>query len=550
MTTSSCDGSCHCQGPAPEPNSAVAPGLTSTRFAVPDLCCESEAAVLRRQFGRITGVDNISIDFVSREVIVHHDEDQCTAEDLKSHLGSTIATPSNQPPTATPVPKALIVAACFFVLAIPGHWVPLLAWAALPAVAIAIPPILKKALVALQNRVLDMNTLMTIAIVGALAIGEWTEGAAIVVLFGISEWLEQRALDRANKAMVEVMSLVPQRATLAAGGSVPVEEVTVGTVVVVSAGEQIPIDGDVVQGGSSVDESMLTGESIPIEKQIGSPVFSGTLNQGGYLEIKTTATSGESAMARLARLVTEARATRSPMERFVDRFAKIYTPAVVFAAAAIIAIPILLGADPQTWIYRGLVMMVVACPCSLVISTPVAVVSALARGARSGVLIKGGEYLEALGQLTTIAFDKTGTLTEGRFKVVDCLPLEGHTEHSLHQWLAIAESGSTHPLAAALVDHAGIDTHTRPQTYQTVEGEGITVEAEGHTIHVGNHRMAERLGWHNAREHEHLEKWMAAGRTVVFLGVDGELVGLHSLADLPRPEAAPAIAVLKKMGIE
>jgi Cd2+/Zn2+-exporting ATPase len=346
------------------------------------------------------------------------------------------------------------------------------------------------------------------------------------------------------------MQLAPDTATLATGADVPAAGVVVGTRLLIRPGARIPLDGRVASGESSVDESALTGEAVPVSKKAGAAVSAGTVNQGGVLEVETTATSGDSAVARMARLVEEAQGARSPSERWVDRFSRVYTPVVCVLALGIAVIPPLLGGDFHVWLYKALVLLVVACPCALVLSTPVTIVSALARAARAGVLVKGGAHLETLGRLRALAMDKTGTLTEGRFRVVDCIALNGFTEAELHHVVAAVESRSSHPLAGALLEHAGGNGEiVGAATYETIEGEGVVATVEGRTVHVGNHRMTMRLGLHGEEEHARLEAWMAEGRTVVYVGIDGKLAGHLSLADVPRAEAKAAAADLAASGV-
>lgn len=447
-------------------------------------------------------------------------------------------------------PWQIVAAGVLVGISMLALWFPVAEWTALGAVAIGLPPVARKGWIALRRRVLGINFLMTVAVIGALAIGEWSEGATVVLLFAIAEWLESRAMERARSAIAAVMKLAPDQATLASGTEVPSVSVAVGTRLLVRPGARLPLDGRVVAGMSSVDESALTGESMPVAKSEGDLVSAGTVNQGGVLEIESTAAAGDSAVARMARLVQDVQAARSPTERWVDRFARIYTPLVVILALLVAVVPPLLGADFHVWLYKALVLLVVACPCALVLSTPVTVVSALARAAQAGVLVKGGVHLEALGRLRALAMDKTGTLTEGRFRVVECVPLNGFVETELHAVVASVELQSSHPLAGALLTHARAgDEIVGAATYETIEGEGVVATVGGRTVHVGNHRMAMRLGFHGDEEHARLEAWMAEGRTVVYVVVDGMLAGHLSLADLPRPEAKRAATDLSSIGL-
>lgn len=448
------------------------------------------------------------------------------------------------------IPWRLIATGALVGVSMLSTWVPYAEWAALIAVVVGLPPVAKKGLIALRQKILDINFLMMAAVIGALVIGEWGEGATVGFLFAVAEWLEDQAMDRARSAIAAVLKLAPDGATLLNGQDVPAASVKVGTQLLIRPGARIPLDGRIVSGESSVDESALTGEAIPVFKKPGAVVSAGTVNQGGVLEMETTATAGDSAVARMAKMVEEAQSARSPTERWVDQFSRIYTPVVCVVALGIAIVPPLLVGDFHAWLYKALVLLVVACPCALVLSTPVTIVSALARAARAGVLIKGGAHLETLGRLRALAMDKTGTLTEGRFRVVDCIPLNGTSEAELHRIIAAVESRSSHPLAGALLEHVATRETVSTATYETIEGEGVIATVDGHTVHVGNHRMAQRLGLHNDEEHARLEAWMAQGRTVVYVGIDGKLAGHLSLADLPRAEAKEAAADLAASGVK
>ncbi len=530
----------------PEP----APPTDATRIHVSGLCCDDEVTLVRRVLGDLDGVDRIDVNLVGRLVYVRHgpavEPDQLVAALNRAQLDARLG-PAPAPETRTP--PLLLAAVALFLVSLGTLWLPPLRYAALGAVALGLPPILGRAWVSLKNRLLDMNVLMVLACIGAVLIGEWLEGAAVVVLFAVAEHLERSSMDRASRALAEVAALAPDTATLLDGTQVRADTVAVGTGLLVRAGERIPLDGRVTGGNSGVDESSLTGESRPVSKAAGDPVSAGTVNQTGVLQVVTTASAGDSAVARLVRLVEEAQAQRSPTERAVDRFAAVYTPLVVLGALALFAIPTALGGDPQAHLYRALVLLVVACPCALVLATPVTVVSALTRAARQGVLIRGGTHLETLGRTAVVAFDKTGTLTRGQFQVVDCAGLGSVPSERVHALLGAVEARSSHPLAAALSAHAGpgpdavSDDHVLP-------GEGIRARVDGHLVHVGNHRLAERLGWHGAHEHDRYEAWRAQGRTVVYVGIDGKLAGLHALADVPRAEAAAAVAALEASGLQ
>jgi Cd2+/Zn2+-exporting ATPase len=541
-SASSCCGHDHTVPIAVPPSGA-------TRIHVAGLCCDDEITLIRRVLEPMPGVNQVDVNLIGRLVYVQH-AGNVAPESLVSALNQAKldARLGPAPAQESRTPLLLIAAVAMFAVALGSLWFPPLRFAALGAVALGLPPILRRAWVAVNNRLLDMNVLMVLACIGAVLIGEWVEGAAVVVLFAVAEHLERRSMDRASRALAEVATLAPETATLLDGRTVRADTVSVGTALLIKAGERIALDARVVAGQSGVDESSLTGESLPVDKGPGDPVSAGTVNQSGVLQVVTTATVGNSAVARLVQLVEQAQALRSPSERSVDRFAAVYTPVVVVAAIALAIVPTLMGGDLQENLYRALVLLVVACPCALVPATPVTVVSALTRAARQGVLIRGGTHLETLGRIQVIAFDKTGTLTQGRFEVVGCEGQGTLDADRVHALLGAIEARSSHPLAAALADHAGPGSSAVSDD-EILPGEGIQAVVDGHRVHVGNHRMAERLGWHGAAEHELYESWRAQGRTVVYVGIDGELAGLHALADVPRPQAEPALRALAAAGL-
>ena len=414
-------------------------------------------------------------------------------------------------------------------------------------------PITPAALAGLRRRSLDMNVLMMLAAVGAVGIGSYAEGAWVLVLFSVGTTLEAFAFDRSRRSVRELMELAPDRArVLGEDGTdrlVPADEVTVGSRFVVRPGERIALDGEVVAGASSVDEAPITGESVPVDKAPGSAVFAGTLNAQGALTVRATKAVGDSTLARVAALVEEAQGSRAPSERFVDRFARIYTPLVFGAALALVVLPgALFGGELDTWTYRALALLIVACPCSLVISIPVAVVSAVGRAAREGVLVKGGQALEDLARVRTVAIDKTGTLTQGVPRLAGVAVLDGGAEPELLALAASVERLSEHPLAAALV-RAARDrdlTVAEPRTVQALPGRGVVAEVDGRTLWAGGPRLAsERL----ATVPDAVAALEARGQTAIVLGERDRALAVFGLADQPRREASDAMAELRAAGV-
>ena len=406
-------------------------------------------------------------------------------------------------------------------------------------------PIARAATTALRRRRLDMNVLMALAALGAVGIGEYAEGAWVLVLFAVGTGLEALALERSRRTVASLMDLAPTRARLTDDRLVDVDEVAAGTLIAIRPGERIPLDATVEEGASSVDQAPITGESVPVDKQPGDALFAGTLNTTGALVARTTRPAEDSTLSRVAALVEEAQGSRAPAERFIDRFAAIYTPLVFAAALLLVTVPLLFGGDSGTWLYRALALLIVACPCSLVISVPVAVVSAVGGAARRGILIKGGQALEDLARVQAVALDKTGTLTLG-------LPLlqqvVADDEDRALALVAAVEAGSEHPLAAALRRAARERGLAAPVAtrFEALPGRGATAIVEGRALWAGGPRlMHERLGELPAA----LDAIHAAGQTAIALGDDDRLVALFGLADQPRPDAAALTPGLRAAGV-
>ncbi len=402
-----------------------------------------------------------------------------------------------------------------------------------------------------RGRTLSIDLLMLIAVVGAVLIGEWSEGAAVVVLFALGEGLEGLTVEKARRTIRSLMDLAPREANLEIGGQesrVAVDTLVPGDIVAVRPGEAIPADGRVTLGITSVNQASITGESLPVEKQVGDDVHAGTVNKAGYLEFEVTKRAEDTLLARIIHLVEEAQSQKAPTQRFVDRFAGVYTPAVVVAAALIAIVPILAGQSPEPWIYRALVLLVIACPCALVISTPVSIVSAIARASRAGILIKGGAHLEAAGRVRAFAFDKTGTLTLGRPLVTDVVPVGSSSIEDVLLVAASVESRSAHPLAGAVL-RAARERHLfwiDPTDFEAVTGFGIQAKVDGEPVLVGR---PERVQTDNALA-EQIATLENEGKTVLEVARSGQTIGLIAIQDEIRPNARRVIADLHKAGID
>ncbi len=408
----------------------------------------------------------------------------------------------------------------------------------------------------------DINLLVVIAAIGASVVGQWSEAGTVVFLFGVAEWLEGWADRRAQRAIEALLEIAPKTALLKRDGQfveVPVEEVKVGDTVAVKSGMNIPLDGEVSSGNSAVNQAPITGESLPVEKKPGDGVFAGSVNGSGALEIKVTKLAGDTTLARIIRLVQEAQEQKAPSQRFVDVFARYYTPAVTLIAFLIfLGPPLLFHGDWSTWLYRACVLLIIACPCALVISTPVSIVAGLTALARRGVLVKGGAHLEAIARLRALAVDKTGTITEGRPSVQRVQPLSGHSEDEIVRMAAAVDVHSSHPLAAAVVQYAkerGIQFE-RAQDYQNHSGRGAQGIIDGHPFFVGNHRFTHELGVCSDAIERRLAEIEGQGQSVVVVGhrphdeCKGEVLGIIAVGDTIRTNARDAVSALHNSGIE
>ena len=415
---------------------------------------------------------------------------------------------------------------------------------------------IRRGLRALPRLQFDMNVMMTGAVAGAAAIGQWEEGAAVAFLYSVSNYLEATTADRARRSLRALMDLAPREARIRRDGTeqvVPADRVLPGDLLMVRPGEKIAADGRVRGGTSAVNQAPITGESLPVDKTPGDPVYAGTLNGHGALEVEVTREAEDTTLARIIHLVEEAQAQRAPSQQFVDRFARYYTPAVlVLAVGLAVAPPLLLGVPWGPWIYRGLALLVVSCPCALVVSTPVSIVSAIANAARRGVLIKGGAHLEELGRLRAVALDKTGTVTLGRAAVTDLRPLEdGVTPDRLLALAAAVESRSEHPLARAIVEAARRRGVAVPeaQDLTALPGRGARASVEGETLFVGNTRLFAEVGGVDPAAARLAAGLAAEGKTALLVGTTRRMLGAIALADGLRPQSRAAVAGLRAAGI-
>lgn len=405
----------------------------------------------------------------------------------------------------------------------------------------------------------DMNTLMTVAILGAAAIGEWGEGATVVILFAISEALERYSMDKARQSIESLMDIAPKEALIRRGNEemmVLVDDIQVGDIMIVKPGQKLAMDGIVIKGTSTLNQAAITGESVPVTKTVGDEVFAGTLNEEGLLEVKVTKRVEDTTLSKIIHLVEEAQAERAPSQAFVDRFAKYYTPAIIIFALLLAVIPpLFMGADWSEWIYRGLAVLVVGCPCALVISTPVSIVTAIGNAAKNGVLIKGGIYLEEAGNLKVIAFDKTGTLTKGVPSVTDVVTYNGN-ENELMTITAAIEKGSQHPLASAIIRKAEEDglnfNDVSVEEFQSITGKGVKAKVNNAMYYVGSPGLFEELLPNGIQSEikEQITALQTQGKTVMALGTEKEILALIAVADEIRESSKEVIRKLHQVGIE
>ncbi|MBL7672248.1 MAG: cadmium-translocating P-type ATPase [Bdellovibrionaceae bacterium] len=417
--------------------------------------------------------------------------------------------------------------------------------------------IFPKALNSIKNLRPDMNLLMTVAVIGAALIGEWLEAATVTVLFSFSLLLESWSVERARRATKALLDLAPDTARVIKddGNEIVVKasEVNVGQIFIVKTGERIPLDGIVAKGNSDVNQAPITGESIPVSKKTGDQVFSGTINGSGVLEVRCEKSSENSTLSNIIRLVSEAHEQRAPSEQWVERFAKVYTPAVMALALLVLVVPpLFFSGGWNEWLYRALTLLVIACPCALVISTPVSIVAALTAAAKNGVLVKGGKFIELPAHIKAIAFDKTGTITKGELSVKSVAAFNSHTEDDLLKIASAIEVRSEHPIAKAVVLHAKSKNISvkAAEHYVAVQGKGATAQIDGKKYWLGSHRYLEEKGQESADVHDQLEKLTKSGHTVVVIGTDEHVCGFISLSDTLRSESKSVIANFHSLGIK
>ncbi|MCI2563712.1 cadmium-translocating P-type ATPase [Listeria monocytogenes] len=404
----------------------------------------------------------------------------------------------------------------------------------------------------------SMESLMTIAIIGAAFIGEWAEGSIVVILFAISEALERFSMDKARQSIRSLMDIAPKEALIRRNNVeqlVSVDKIDIDDIMIIKPGQKIAMDGLVINGHSSVNQAAITGESVPVEKQLDDEVFAGTLNEEGVLEVKVTKKVTDTTIAKIIHLVEEAQGERAPAQAFVDKFAKYYTPFIIIMALLIVVVPpLFFGGDWNKWLYQGLSILVVGCPCSLVISTPVSIVSAIGNAAKNGVLVKGGVYLEEIGHLRAIAFDKTGTLTKGKSVVTDFIATSSETDINYLSIISSLESLSQHPLASAILNEAdktNVDYKSiQIEDFQSITGKGLTGIHQNIRYYIGSPKLFSASVIEETAVKVQYRQFQEQGKTAMYFGTDEQILGVIAVADEVRDSSAAVISELHKLSIE
>ncbi len=565
-------------------DTAIAPapsGVVPLRYRVGGMDCPSCAAKIETALRRLGGAQDARINYASQTLALRLDEAVTPREAVERNIralgfqvsalvepnAAVLTDSADVPAPDTPdtrqawwqSPKLRLLAAVGVLLAagaVLGQLVPALGgWATLPAALLGLFFAGRRAIVlARSGSPFSIEMLMTVAALGAVLIGAPAEAAVVVFLFTAGEVMEGVAAGRARAGIEALTALVPRTALLVEGEAVrpvPAAAVQVGQVVLVRPGDRVPVDGTVVEGVSELDESPVTGESVPVPKREGDALLAGSVNGSAVLRVQATRPAADNTIARIVHMVEEAQASRAPTARFIERFSARYTPAVVVAAAlTAMAPPLLLGAAWETWVYRGLALLLIGCPCALVLSTPAAITAAIAAGARRGLLIKGGAALEAIGRVRTVAFDKTGTLTRGAPAVTDLMAFTG-TERSVLGLAAAVENGSGHPLARAILDRAAADAvPLRPvRDARAIPGHGAVATVMGKRITVASPRYAAGQAPLPAEMAARVAALEAEGKTTVLVLSDDQPLGLLALRDQVREDAADGLAALRRLGL-
>jgi Cd2+/Zn2+-exporting ATPase len=529
--------------------------------------CPTEQALLEKRLGTVPGVQGLEFNLINRVLGVRHSlADTAPVVAAIAEVGMTAVPLAQAEAEAAQAPaptrRSRVALAAGLVAAtaaelchlfqLGSSW--LVIGLALIAILVTGLGTYRKGLIALRQRNLNINALMSIAVTGAALIGQWPEAAMVMVLFAVAERIEARSLERARNAIGALMQLAPETTTVRGAdgqwSTQAVAQLPVGSLLRVRPGERIALDGEVTLGRSTLNQAPITGESLPVDKGVGDQVFAGTINQGGELEYRATQRASESTLSRILRVVEQAQSSRAPTQRFVDRFSRIYTPAVMGLACAVAILPPLLGAGAWLeWLYRALVLLVVACPCALVISTPVTLVSGLAAAARRGILVKGSAYLETAHRLQWLALDKTGTLTSGTPALTDIQLLQGDEPHAKAVAAALARR-SDHPVSKALAAGLGAHAELPLADFEALPGRGSRASIDGRPYTLGNRRLVEEQGLGGPVLEGLIQQLEHAGKTVVVLCSAEQPLVVFGVADTLRDTSVEAISALHRLGVK
>jgi Cd2+/Zn2+-exporting ATPase len=566
-TESGCNDACcasesivHQKDDSIEKNSTGQP----SEFLIQGMDCSSCALSIEKHLKTLPDVKNVNVNFSTAKMQIEHEnsvEDIIQAVNKAGYKASLLTNRSHPSGSAEKksIYSTMLLSGALLLFGFLGSFTdvsPMLTtvFYAL-SLLIGLYKPAKSAFYAVKSGSLDMNVLMTTAAVGAAVIGQWFEGATVVWLFALGNALQTKSIVRTRNSIRSLIDSAPPEAWVKAGTELvntAVEEISVGAIIVVKPGDKIPLDGEIIKGHSSVNQAPITGESIPVDKQIGETVYAGTINQNGSLEIKVAKLVEDTTISKIIHLVEKAQEQKAPTQAFVDKFARIYTPIVFALALTVIILPPLMGLGSWSdWFYKGLELLVVACPCALVISTPVAIVSAIGNAAKNGVLIKGGSFLEIAGAISAIAFDKTGTLTEGKPKVSEVITLHS-TENQLISIARTLEEHSTHPIGLAVIDYAkekGIASQPG-EAFQSIVGKGVQAAINDTTYFAGNLNMYEEMGTPISEIKEHVVALQNEGNTLVIVGTREMILGIVAVSDAIRETTIIAIQRLWSTGVK
>jgi Zn2+/Cd2+-exporting ATPase len=531
-------------------------------YSVEGMDCGSCAKSIENHLNTIQAVQNVSVNFSTGKMKVEHENSVEEIVSEVSKIGFKASLLSKNKTSAEEARRegygGIITSGILIALGFAGSFtsvstfITTLLYAAAMVICGYKP--VKSAYYSIKSRSLDMNVLMSAAAIGAALIGEWLEGATVVWLFALGTALQTMSIEKTRSSIRNLMNLAPSEAWIKVGPQLtkmPVEEVTVGDILIVKPGDRIPLDGEIIKGESSINQAPITGESIPVDKEAGDSVYAGTINENGSLEIRVTKLAEDTTIAKIIHLVEEAQEQKAPTQAFIDKFAAIYTPIVFLLALVVMVLPPLVGFGTWgEWFYKGLELLVVACPCALVISTPVAIVSAIGNAAKNGVLIKGGTFLEKAGAITAIAFDKTGTLTEGKPKVSE-IKAFNTSEGELLSIALTLEDYSTHPIAQTIVEFAnekGIESK-EGESFKSIVGKGVQATIDGVVHYAGNARLFEEMNIPLGKAETIVQELQSTGKTVVIVGTKQEIIGVISVADSIRTTTVNALDGLKRVGV-